>query len=76
MKCSTNAPKRVGDIDPRSDIMRRRLDQNVVDKRLDDNKVRYHDFEYFAIMAHAFSGGIESSLQFMLQVSSHSMRLL
>jgi hypothetical protein len=29
---------------------------------------RYHDAEYFAMLGHAISGGIESPLQFMLQV--------
>jgi hypothetical protein len=29
---------------------------------------RYHDAEYFSMLAHAISGGIESPLQFVLQV--------
>jgi O-acetylhomoserine/O-acetylserine sulfhydrylase-like pyridoxal-dependent enzyme len=29
---------------------------------------QYHEAEYFAMLAHAVSGGIESPLQFVLQV--------
>ncbi len=29
---------------------------------------RFHDAEYFSMLAHAISGGVKSSLQFVLQV--------
>ncbi len=36
---------------------------------VEEEVARYHDAEYFAMLGHAISGGIESPLQFMLQVN-------
>jgi len=49
------------------------LDANIViDKTSkvtpDEEVVRYYNAEYFAMLGHAISGGIESPLQFLLQV--------
>ena len=37
-------------------------------KKVKDPVHAYHEAEYFAMVAHAISGGIESPLQFVLQV--------
>ena len=41
---------------------------NVEKDSKDEMMTRYHDAEYFSMLAHAISGGIESPLQFVLQV--------